>query len=84
MKNVTKFAARYAVIFAADVEPEAYQAATVTDDFEELAINIGIKADELNEEAKKANEDFWPVLFVETAAQAFNSMPIEKRGAQQR
>ena len=79
--GITIDAARYAVVFAADVEPDKYTSVMNTCDFEELAMRLGIEADRLRLEAKEADQDFWPVPWVEAAAQCFNAMDDLSRDA---
>lgn len=69
-------AACYAVTFAADLEPSAIAASTLTmSDIEQLAIAIGSEASGRNRLAGLEGRDFWPVAFVEQAAAAFNRNP---------
>ena len=67
---------RYAVIFAADVTPGAQMESGLnTEEFAQLAIDIGKIAAKRNNAARAAGEDFYPVAFVEQAAQRLNELP---------
>lgn len=68
--------ARYAITFAADLEPSAIAASTLTAyDIEQLAYDVGFTAHMRNERAGHEGRDFWPVAFVEQAAAEFNRNP---------
>lgn len=81
LTEITIDAARYAVIFAADVDPDKYTSVMDTCDFENVALKLGVEADRLRVEAREADKDFWPVPWVEAAAQCFNDMTVGERTA---
>lgn len=69
---------RYAVIFASDCEPSTIANAhpdQATTTFAALAIALGHIADDKAGKAREAKEDFYPVAYVEAAAQYFNRYP---------
>ena len=69
---------RYAVIFAADCEPDAIAAHNpddTTESFTALSVTLGDKAAWLGTIARACGRDFYPVAYVEQAAQYFNRYP---------
>lgn len=67
---------RYATIFAADVSIDAQLDSELnTEEFCQLSIDIGKIAAKRNDAARAAGEDFYPVAFVEQAAQRLNQKP---------
>lgn len=72
------YALRYAVIFAADCEPDAIAAHNpddTTESFTTLSVTIGYEAARLCDFARADERDFYPVAYVEQAAQYFNRYP---------
>lgn len=69
---------RYAVIFAADCEPDAIAAHNpdeATEAFTRLSLTIGDRAARLRAVNSACGRDFYPVAYVEQAAQYFNRYP---------
>lgn len=66
-------AARYAVIFAADVDPDAYQNRMNTDEFEDFALSVGVEIERRRVIARAADADFYPAAVAEQGAIFFNT-----------